>query len=252
MLVTSAGFSPPCRNAKSLRQLDEIRVCVEDRVGVPFRKKQLLPLTNHAQAAIVDDGHLYRQPIGGHGGQFLHIHLKAAVSGNAKNRGVGTAHLGPQGCGKAKAHGTQASGGDQAAGVLKLIIEGGPHLMLAHLGGDDGLALCLAADLLDDFLGFDALGGGLVAEGFFRATLRFAPTTPSYLLLPGNPSECPERIRFTSPTMGISTLTFLPISAGSISAWMMRALGAKALSFPVTRSSKRAPTAKSRSASCRA
>src|SRR5260370_35186877 len=47
-----------------------------------------------------------------------------------------------------------------------------------------------------------------------------------------------------SPTIGMSTLTFLEIEDGSISIWMMvSALGANSEIFPVTRSSKRAPTA---------
>jgi hypothetical protein len=55
-----------------------------------------------------------------------------------------------------------------------------------------------------------------------------------------------------SPTIGTSAARFLPISAGSMSAWTIWALGAKVSSLPVTRSSKRAPRATIRSASCRA
>ncbi len=36
---------------------------------------------------------------------------------------------------------------------------------------------------------------------------------------------------------------FLEMDEGSMSTWMISALGAKASTFPVTRSSKRAPTA---------
>ena len=44
-----------------------------------------------------------------------------------------------------------------------------------------------------------------------------------------------------SPTIGTSTARFLPISAGSMSAWMTRAPGANESRLPVTRSSNRAP-----------
>ena len=44
-----------------------------------------------------------------------------------------------------------------------------------------------------------------------------------------------------SPTIGTSVKRFLPISAGSMSAWMILAWGAKESRLPVTRSSKRAP-----------
>ena len=57
---------------------------------------------------------------------------------------------------------------------------------------------------------------------------------------------------FTSPTIGTSATRFLPISAGSMSMWITRAPGAKASSLPVTRSSKRAPIATSRSERCTA
>ena len=57
-----------------------------------------------------------------------------------------------------------------------------------------------------------------------------------------------RRTEPTSPTMGTSTATFLPISEGSMSTWMMPACGAYELTAPVTRSSKRMPRAMSRSA----
>ena len=46
-----------------------------------------------------------------------------------------------------------------------------------------------------------------------------------------------------SPTMPTSTRTFLLIDEGSISMWIFFEPGEKASSRPVTRSSKRAPTA---------
>ena len=56
----------------------------------------------------------------------------------------------------------------------------------------------------------------------------------------------------TSPTIGTSAARFLPISAGSMSAWITLAPGANVDSCPVTRSSKRAPSAMSRSDCCSA
>ena len=52
--------------------------------------------------------------------------------------------------------------------------------------------------------------------------------------------------------MGTLASRILPISAGSMSAWMTFASGAKVDSWPVTRSSKRAPMVISRSAFCSA
>ena len=53
-----------------------------------------------------------------------------------------------------------------------------------------------------------------------------------------------------SPTIGTSAARFLPISAGSMSTWMIFASLANEDSWPVTRSSNREPSATSRSAFC--
>ncbi len=55
-----------------------------------------------------------------------------------------------------------------------------------------------------------------------------------------------------SPTIGTSTRTFLLSEEGSISMWIFFEFGEKALRRPVTRSSKREPTAIMRSQSCMA
>jgi hypothetical protein len=55
-----------------------------------------------------------------------------------------------------------------------------------------------------------------------------------------------------SPTIGTSARRFLEISAGSMSACTICAVGAKLDSWPVTRSSNRAPRATSRSDRCMA
>ena len=60
------------------------------------------------------------------------------------------------------------------------------------------------------------------------------------------------KIFFKSPINATSACRFLPISAGSISAWITLAFGAKDESFPVTRSSKRAPSVINKSAFCNA
>ena len=52
----------------------------------------------------------------------------------------------------------------------------------------------------------------------------------------------------SGPTTGMSARLILPTSAASTSKWITRAPGANADSLPVTRSSKRVPTAMIRSA----
>ena len=58
---------------------------------------------------------------------------------------------------------------------------------------------------------------------------------------------------FTPPTIGTSTRTRLEIEDGSTSMWMILRAGlpaAKCAGLPITRSSKRAPTASSTSQFC--
>ncbi len=57
---------------------------------------------------------------------------------------------------------------------------------------------------------------------------------------------------FASPTIGTSAMRILEISAGSTSTCTTLAFGANSDAFPVTRSSKRAPSETSRSDSCSA
>ncbi len=55
----------------------------------------------------------------------------------------------------------------------------------------------------------------------------------------------------TSPTIGMSTFTRLEMLDGSMSMWMiLRSFCAKCFGLPITRSSKRAPTASSTSQFC--
>ena len=45
------------------------------------------------------------------------------------------------GRGQAKAHGAKATGIDPTSGLVKMIILGSEHLMLAHIRGNKGIAL---------------------------------------------------------------------------------------------------------------
>ena len=56
--------------------------------------------------------------------------------------------------------------------------------------------------------------------------------------------------RRQSPFIATSGFLTFPISAGSISTWIIFASGAKPSTLPVTRSSKRAPKATNKSAFC--
>ncbi len=76
-----------------------------------------------------------------------------------------------------------------------------------------------------------------------RQASDWAIISPSSASLPSSSASIPLSTILQSPTTGRSTLTFLLIEVGSMSIWMILALGANSSTFPVTRSSNRAPIA---------
>ena len=107
---------------------------------------QVLPLADHAQGAVVehhgDDG----QVVVLHSGQLMAVHSEAAVPSGMDDHLVRAAHLGPDGRSQTEAHGAEAAGGEQLAGVVEVEVLDRPHLMLPHVGGHDG---ALGDSLLD-------------------------------------------------------------------------------------------------------
>ena len=85
-------------------------------------EKHLLPLANHAQVAVVEQGNLDGQLLlhGGH--QFLQRHLETAVAGHRPHRGVGPAHLRAQSGGNLETHGTWQTQEELEAELLKALI----------------------------------------------------------------------------------------------------------------------------------
>src|SRR6202453_1578474 len=86
-----------------LGELDEVRDAgaahllllagrVQAGVGVTLVVEQRLPLPDHAEAAVVDDRDLDRDPLDGAGGQLLVGHLEAAVAVDRPHGGVRPAH----------------------------------------------------------------------------------------------------------------------------------------------------------------
>jgi hypothetical protein len=85
-------------DAEGLGQLDEIRR--EDRRAlVVLLVKRLLPLANHAQVTIVDDGDINIQLLLGDRGQLGTGHLKSAVAGDGPHFLARAGDLGADGRG---------------------------------------------------------------------------------------------------------------------------------------------------------
>ena len=200
--------------------------------------EQRLPLAHHAEIAVVHHDDLDGQGVRGDGGQFGDRHLEAAVAADGEDQLIGTGHLRADGGGKAEAHGAESAGVDPEARLVEADQLRGPHLVLADVGSDDGLAAGEAVDFvhqvlrLDFVFGAGAIVGMLVLPGAdLRPPLRARGF--AFFGLNSGSSSCTALLSFcstrlTSPTMGISGTRFLPISAGSISTWMTRAWRAKA------------------------
>jgi hypothetical protein len=149
-------FYPDPLGAVSFGQLDEIGI-QQLRMGIPPVVKEFLPLSDHPQITVVQDGHINREFVIDRSTELLDIHLNTAVTGYIKDQLVRTAHLDPDCRRQSVSHGSQAAGGDKGARLCKRIVVSRPHLVLAHLGGNPGLALRLPADFPDNSLGLQAI-----------------------------------------------------------------------------------------------
>ena len=58
---------------------------------------------------VVDDHLNYGNIVPCGGGDFIHIHAEASVSGDIEHQLISVAHLGSYGCAQAIAHGSQAA-----------------------------------------------------------------------------------------------------------------------------------------------
>ena len=183
---------------------------------------------------------------------------KRAVAVDADDQLAGAPQLDADGGRQAEAHGAEAAGGDELARPGGLPPLGGEHLVLADAGGDHRLAAGLLPEGLDHVLREQVLLPRLLV---LERVLLPPGRPPASFHGPRSARPCAAktrrtssvscgRSRFRSPTSGTVAVTSLEISAGSTSRWTILASGAKVESLPVTRSSKRAPRAMSRSAFC--
>ena len=120
--------------------------------GEPFLIKELLPLPDHAQVAVIHHGDLDGDIVLHQGGQLLDGHLETAVTIDAPDRFIGTAHLGAHGRRQTEAHRAQPAGGNEVVRLVEGVMLGGPHLVLAHPGDDHRLAAGGFIQFPDDIL----------------------------------------------------------------------------------------------------
>src|SRR5215204_1730228 len=112
------------------------------RLGVAAVVEELLPLADHPQVTVVQNGDLYVQPEVPYRGELLDVHLDAAVAGYHPHGvfgiGEGHAHRRRQ----REAHRAEAPARDVAVGLGELEELGGPHLVLPHVGDEPQIRAC--------------------------------------------------------------------------------------------------------------
>src|SRR5438552_3284532 len=123
--------------------------------NVAFVIKKFLPLADHAEIAVVDDSNLDADLFLDNGSQFAHGHLESAVTHNDPDFGAGFRELRADGGRKSKAHGAESARSNQRTGLIVMVILRFPHLMLANVGDDNGIAARLFPDIVDDVRGVE-------------------------------------------------------------------------------------------------
>src|SRR5690606_23095229 len=90
------------------------------------------------------------------------VHLDGRFAGDAGHRHVRIGELGAHGVGHAHAHGAETARVEPAARLVEAVVLRGPHLVLADVGGDDGVAAGDFPQLLHHELRLDDLVGVFV------------------------------------------------------------------------------------------
>src|SRR4029077_20781024 len=110
--------------------------------------EQLLPLLDHAVAAIVQNHYFDRQIIGRDGFEFADVHANAGIAVDIDDQAAALRILRAHRRRQAEPHGAHAARSQPEPRTLEIEILRRPHLVLAHTGGDDGFAAGQSIDLL--------------------------------------------------------------------------------------------------------
>src|SRR6267142_912737 len=144
-------------DAKSIGESCKIRRD-ERRGHVTLVVEEFLPLADHAEIAVVNDGDLDVDFFLDDGGQLTHGHLEAAIADDDPDFGIGLGKFHADGGGKRETHGAEAAGSDKRARAIVMIVLRFPHLVLAHVGDDDGFPARLFPEIVDDVRGVEMAG----------------------------------------------------------------------------------------------
>ncbi len=161
------------------------------------------------------------------------------------------------GRGQAIAHRAKPAGCHPMVRLLEAEMLRGPHLMLAHFGGDEHFR---PHSRVSSYSRRIACCGLMIAPRRGPGVAQALPAPPGVDVAPPfrqrrgvlfrrvrfQASSSASSARPASPTIAISTGHILVDAGGVDVGWIFRASGQKAVSRPVTRSSKRAPIASRR------
>ena len=119
--------------------------------------EELLPLAHHSQVAIVHNGNFKHQALLMYSSEFLDVHLNAAITGHYPHRCIGYAHFDTHSSGEGKTHCTEAARGNMAIEAGPYVVACRPHLVLSHIGDNNGLAMCFCTNSVQDASGIRML-----------------------------------------------------------------------------------------------
>ncbi len=105
--------------------------------------EKFLPLADHAQKSVVDDGDLDVDFFLHDGRKLAHGHLESAVADDHPYFCVRLGKFHAYGCGQCETHGAEAAGSDQRSRQIVVVILRFPHLVLSNIGDHDGFAASL-------------------------------------------------------------------------------------------------------------
>ena len=104
-------------------------------------------------------------------------HLESAVAADGEDQLIGARHLRADRRGQAEAHGAEAAGVDPEARFVEAAELRGPHLVLADVAGDDGLAAGEAIDFGHQVLRLDFGIAAWVCRSGARPSMRGSAAT---------------------------------------------------------------------------
>ena len=149
----------------------DVGLVTEDGVAADAAVEAVFPLHDHPEVLVVQDHRLGRDLLDFACGELLHVHHERAVAVDVDDLLVGTGDLGAHRGRVAEAHCPETERADVAARLIEAVELRGPHLMLAHAGGDDRVALGELVQHPHRLLGHDMLAvrapeGVLLLPGF--------------------------------------------------------------------------------------